>query len=184
MNKRKGLYILAVAVIALFAFAIVNGIKSQQRTVPTRASTTASTTAFTTVQTTQGTTSRPSAPYVGMSESRIRSTGLGSPSDKVRHNNQVKNGKQYVANLYDFYRDGQRVFTARCVRGTVTEIWDYRDDPVTTTKKARRSTGKQSTTADPYDAKNYSNEEDFYDDHYDDFMDYYEAEDYYNEHHG
>ena len=46
-------------------------------------------------------------------------------------------------------------------------------------------TTKQATTKkkDPYDVNNYSNEEDFYDDHYDDFMDYYEAEDYYNEHH-
>ena len=46
-------------------------------------------------------------------------------------------------------------------------------------------TTKQATTKkkDPYDVNSYSNEEDFYDDHYDDFMDYYEAEDYYNEHH-
>lgn len=34
---------------------------------------------------------------------------------------------------------------------------------------------------DPYNAKDYSNEEDFYYDHYDDFFDYYDAEDYYNE---
>ena len=36
---------------------------------------------------------------------------------------------------------------------------------------------------DPYHADAYYDAEDFYDDHYDDFMDYYEAEDYYNEHH-
>ena len=35
---------------------------------------------------------------------------------------------------------------------------------------------------DTYNAKDYSNEEDFYYDHYDDFFDYYDAEDYYNEH--
>lgn len=35
---------------------------------------------------------------------------------------------------------------------------------------------------DPYNAKDYSNEEDFYYDHYDDFFDYYDAENYYNEH--
>lgn len=35
---------------------------------------------------------------------------------------------------------------------------------------------------DPYNAKDYSNEEDFYDDHYEDFFDYYDAEDYYREH--
>ena len=35
---------------------------------------------------------------------------------------------------------------------------------------------------DPYNAKDYSNEEDFYYDNYDDFFDYYDAENYYNEH--
>ena len=35
---------------------------------------------------------------------------------------------------------------------------------------------------DPYNAKDYSNEEDFYYDNYDDFFDYDDAEDYYNEH--
>ena len=35
---------------------------------------------------------------------------------------------------------------------------------------------------DPYNAKDYSNEEDFYYDNYDDFFDYEDAEDYYNEH--
>lgn len=37
--------------------------------------------------------------------------------------------------------------------------------------------------SDPYNAKDYRNEEDFYDDHYDDFFDYYDAEKYYREHH-
>lgn len=36
--------------------------------------------------------------------------------------------------------------------------------------------------SDPYNAKKYRNEEDFYYDHYDDFFDYYDAEDYYREH--
>ncbi|MGN1421164.1 MAG: hypothetical protein ACI4XC_06595 [Eubacterium sp.] len=36
---------------------------------------------------------------------------------------------------------------------------------------------------DPYNAKDYGNEDDFYEDHYDDFFDYYDAEDYYREHH-
>ena len=36
---------------------------------------------------------------------------------------------------------------------------------------------------DPYNVNDYASEEDFYDDHYDDFFDYYDAEDYYNDHH-
>ncbi len=41
----------------------------------------------------------------------------------------------------------------------------------------------QSKSDDPYNAKDYANEEDFYEDYYDDFYDYDEAEEYYNEHH-
>jgi len=37
--------------------------------------------------------------------------------------------------------------------------------------------------SDPYNAKGYRNEEDFYDDHYYDFFDYYDAEQYYRDHH-
>ena len=46
----------------------------------------------------------------------------------------------------------------------------------------KRKSYKSYTNDDPYNAKEYSNEEDFYDDHYDDFFDYYDAESYYNEH--
>lgn len=51
-----------------------------------------------------------------------------------------------------------------------------------TPSKSYKSSSSKNTKSDPYNAKDYSNEEDFYDDHYDDFFDYYDAEDYYNEH--
>ena len=35
---------------------------------------------------------------------------------------------------------------------------------------------------DEYNAADFGNPDDFYDEHYDDFFDYYEAEDYWNEH--
>lgn len=41
---------------------------------------------------------------------------------------------------------------------------------------------KIDSNDDPYNAKDYSDEEDFYDDYYDDFYDFEEAEEYYNEH--
>lgn len=44
-----------------------------------------------------------------------------------------------------------------------------------------KSTTKEITT-DPFNASDFSNPEDFYDYYYDDFIDYYEAEDYYYEH--
>ena len=67
-------------------------------------------------------------------------------------------------------------------------IWNKPTEKETTTKKTYSGSSsykskKKSKSIDTYDVNDYSNEEDFYDDHYDDFMDYYEAEDYYNEHH-
>jgi len=51
-----------------------------------------------------------------------------------------------------------------------------------TPSKSYKSSSGTNAKSDPYDAKDYSNEDDFYDDHYDDFFDYYDAEDYYNRH--
>lgn len=123
-------------------------------------------------------------PYVGMSESQISNTSLGAPSSKVRHNRQVKNGQQYTANLYDYYKDGALIFTARCVQGKVIQVWDKRDNPVQPYKKSAssKSNSSKSSKKDEYNAKDYQNADDFYYDHYDDFYDYEEAEDYYNEH--
>ena len=43
-----------------------------------------------------------------------------------------------------------------------------------------KSTGGDSRE-DEYNAADFGNAEDFYDEHYDDFFDYYDAEDYWNE---
>ncbi len=53
----------------------------------------------------------------------------------------------------------------------------------TTTKKTTKPYTSKKTDDDPYEASKYRNEEDFYDDHYYDFHDYYDAEKYYREHH-
>lgn len=120
-------------------------------------------------------------PYVGMPESRMNDTSLGRPSDKVRHNYQVKNGEQYLANLYDFYQNGKCVFTARCVQGTVTEVWDNRDNPQAPYVPGNGG-GKTYDTGPSVDG--FSNPEDFYDWYWDDFFDYEDAEDYYYSHGG
>lgn len=49
-------------------------------------------------------------------------------------------------------------------------------------KNVKKPTYSSSYDDDEYNAKDYSNAEDFYDDNYYDFFDYYDAEDYYNEH--
>lgn len=117
-------------------------------------------------------------PYIGMRESEINNTSLGNASSTIRHNYECINGEQYLANLYDFLNGRNKIFTARCVNSVVTEVWDYRDDEPYVPD--RSSSEKDKT--DPYNAADYSNEDDFYYDHYDDFFDYYDAEDYWRDH--
>lgn len=119
------------------------------------------------------------APFVGMDESRVFHTSLGQPDSKVRHNNECIGGLQYKANLYDFKKNGKVIFTARCVRGKVTNIWDKRDTEPSTRYTTKKTT---STKSDPYDVNDYYFPEDFYYDHYDDFFDYEDAEDYFYDH--
>lgn len=123
----------------------------------------------------------PDVPYVGMSESNISRTGLGAPSGTVRHDYEIKNGERYLCNLYDFYRNGELIFVARCMEGTVIRVWDDRSRPKNDSVPAYKppASGKDD---DPYNAADYWSKEDFYDDHYDDFFDYEEAEDYWRDH--
>lgn len=116
-------------------------------------------------------------PYVGMPETRIADTSLGAPSGNIRHNIAIVNGERFTANLYDFYKNGARIFTARCVNGVVTEIWD---DRYTTTSSYKPNSQKSSKKSVP-NANKFSNAEDFYDYYYYDFFDYYDAEKYYKE---
>ena len=119
---------------------------------------------------------RRGVPYVGMDEDWIDITSLGV-HDGLRYNNEVKNGTVCKANLYDFENsDGAVIFTARCLSGEVTQVWDYRDDP------RKQNSYTPVYDPDPFDAKDYIHPDDFYYDHYDDFWDYEDAEDYYYEH--
>lgn len=122
----------------------------------------------------------PAVPYIGMSESRISDTELGAPSEKVRHNYAMISNERFHANLYDFYNeDGAKIFTARCADGRVIDIFDHRDEPITARAPYTGTTGYE----DPYNVNDYIHPEDFYYDHYDDFFDFYDAENYFDEHH-
>ena len=129
-----------------------------------------------------------SLPYVGMPEKYISKTALGSPSSTVRHNREMVNGKSLVANLYDYTRNGYVIFTARCINGVVTDVFDHWNDPYkqssgssssSSSKKSSSSTKK----SDPFHASDYAHPDDFYYDYYDDFWDYEDAEDYWEAHH-
>ena len=119
-------------------------------------------------------------PYVGMPESEIRNTSLGAPSGNVRHNTEMKNGQPHDANIYDFKNGNATIFTARCVDGYVINVWDHRDNPVVPYRPEKST---KSYDDDPFNVHDYIHPDDFYYDHYDDFIDYEDAEDYYNEHH-
>lgn len=81
--------------------------------------------------------------------------------------------------VLDFFGGGD-LFWDRCARScnTTTRSSTTRSKTWTTTRR-RKSTTKVN---DPYNARDYANEEDFYDDNADFFYDYYDAENYYKEH--
>lgn len=58
---------------------------------------------------------------------------------------------------------------------------ETRTPAVTHSNTGYQSSKKKTTTADPYNAKSYANEDEFWEDYYNDFIDYDEAEQYYFE---
>ena len=129
-----------------------------------------------------------SLPYVGMSEKYINKTALGKPSSTVRHNREMVNGQSLVANLYDYTSNGYVIFTARCVNGVVTDVFDDRAHPYKQSSgSSSSSSSKKSTSStkksDPFHSSDYAHPDDFYYDYYDDFWDYEDAEDYWEAHH-
>ena len=94
---------------------------------------------------------RSEVPFVGMLESDISNTILGSPSPKTRGNHECINGKQYKATLYDFMKDGYVIFTARCIQGKVTEVWDERDNPHKPYGFTGSKSGSKPSKFDSYD---------------------------------
>lgn len=103
-------------------------------------------------------------PYVGMSETSIRHTSLGEPDPVVRHNTASDgHGGHVSANIYDFKENGWTIFTARCVMGYVTEVWDNRDR-IDTSKPRPSATHRIIDTDDdeyddPYDVYDYTDPE-------------------------
>lgn len=87
----------------------------------------------------------------------------------------INNKKEEIENAY--LNSHTEINTNRVESTTRT----WKDKNTTTTKYYYTTRASSSKKYDPYNAKDYSNEEDFYDDNYDDFYDYYDAEDYYNE---
>lgn len=120
-------------------------------------------------------------PFVGMPESRIGDTILGAPDPVVRHNTEMKSGRVYKANLYDWRINGHRIFCARCISGKVVQFWDERDKDTSKPYVPYQPKKKTQSRYDDYDVYDYDDPEDFYYDHEDEFEDYEDAEDYFDE---
>lgn len=118
-------------------------------------------------------------PYIGMKESYVSYTCLGSYSyyvDSRKNSNRI-----YV------FKDsqGRETYSVTCNNQVVISVWDKLNNRKLTENNTWKKTGSNSTMKsqdDPYNAKDYSNEEDFYDDNWGDFFDYYEAEEYWRDH--
>ncbi len=127
-------------------------------------------------------------PYEGMAESEVEFTSLGNADEVEACTDFYKLNAKHRWKEYKWKENGKTVFkvTIRyfdyekdcAVPGFVSDVCDWRDSY----KSNKTTTKKHTTTTDPYNAKDYNNEDDFYDDHYDDFADYNEAEEYYNDH--
>ena len=185
----KKLYVFIIMVVMLSTILVSCSVnKTDTITETTTITTTETTTVSTTISTTEYIVA--SAPYEGMLKSNINRTELGAPTEVEKCRDFYKLQARARYKKYTWKKNGTTVFMATvrycdhknktATSGYVSDITDWRSSATST---YRYTTKKHKPTTDPYNAKDYSNEEDFYDDHYDDFFDYYDAEDYYNKHH-
>ena len=124
-------------------------------------------------------------PYEGMSEDRINSTDLG-PADEVvkcKDFSALRADRRYKT--YNWYNsNGRKKATATVYykngEGYVSSfsLIEYNSEAMKEAGRKLREEKKSSKT-DQYNTKDYSDPDDFYEDYYDDFYDYEDAEDYY-----
>lgn len=143
-------------------------------------------------------------PYVGMPEDDLDLTCMGA-ADSYHGKKQMQiDGREVTVTAYNYYNTmDYLLFTAWCNGGKVVAIEDHTKSPfgidprsaswqsstdinvpisTPTPSSGYYSGWKIRNSRDLYGASDYSNPDDFYDDHYDDFFDYDEAEEYWVEH--
>lgn len=114
-------------------------------------------------------------PYVGMPDRYIGASKLGAPTEKgdIEYFNrgEVRMSEQ----RFVWKKNGKTVFSANSENGKVVSVHDY------TTHSYYGGSSSEEKEKDEYNSSDYSNEEDFYEDNYDDFFDYEDAANYWNE---
>ena len=119
-------------------------------------------------------------PFVGMMESDLGKTHIGylDGEKEIDFDNY-----EYLpwAYLYHYVNTKkQLLMTVRCRDGVVTNVYDYRDKPLTTKPPFQTyHSSSSSSDDDPYNARDYVDAWDFYEDNYDDFDNFEDAEMYY-----
>ncbi len=122
-------------------------------------------------------------PYMGMSEDYIDLTSLGSPDPFVHQDFETIRGEQLEVNQYTFSNDRRVIFEATCARGRVIRVSDFRGSAALPYRAPAPSKPKaDSAEEDPFQARDFMDTEDFYDEYYDDFYDFEDAECYFYEH--
>ena len=133
-------------------------------------------------------------PYEGMSESYIDLTAMGkhhayesSVIGKGKRNEHIEHEYKWMTN------SGKTILIVDCEDGVVESVYKYWEDkywtadgkPIysgTRSGYSSSSSGKKKVyNDDSYNVNDYYDAEDFYEDYYDDFYDYEDAEDYFDE---
>lgn len=119
-------------------------------------------------------------PFEGMRESDIHKNNNGKYDIEVVKYTGFNNEHPNMHVYYYLIKGTKRIWcVVKCDDGKVLAVENYHYQ---LNRYFDSSQYGSNYDPDPFDADNYSNAEDFYDDHYDDFFDYEEAEDYYNDH--
>ncbi len=134
-----------------------------------------------------------SLPFVGLAESYIDQTILG-PSSRVDTDGYAYlDGHRETGTLYYFKNSSNQVyFCVFCKSGLVAAVYDNRDGNShypgrlingTSSAGHNDSLSSQSSDDEPYHASDYPDEEEFYENHWEDFFDFDDAEEYWRTHH-
>ena len=115
-------------------------------------------------------------PYYGLSVKDIDRTSLGKHTSTSPANVWKNGNVRYYTNYY-WAEDGINYFRAR-----VNDL-NFVDEVEELRKPVSSSRGRVTVSSDPYHVEEYSSPEDFYYWEEDNFVDYEEAEDYWNAHH-
>jgi hypothetical protein len=113
-------------------------------------------------------------PYIGMQLSWDDGLYFLGGGGKIGGVSTTKYRYKYWSKFYVVYCDNDII---------VRKVEDYLPG---LSSKGKSSSGKDESrqkTSDPYNASSYRHPDDFYYDHYDDFWDYEDAEDYWERHH-